>query len=72
MKKVLIRAVLFVFALLNASFVGVVAAEMVSVPVGLGAALATLLAEAVGIHYVRKAMAAGAASAGATQPEGQA
>lgn len=72
--KALINLVLFVFALLNASFIAVVLAEMVSLPVGIGAGLVTMVIEAIGIHFVRKAMAASAAHqpAGAADSKGQA
>jgi hypothetical protein len=67
--KTLIAVVLFVFALLNASFIGVVLTEMASLPVGIAAALLTMVVEAVGIHYIRKAIAAGA-KPGASLSEG--
>ena len=71
--KTLVNTVLFVFALLNASFIAVVLAEMVSLPVGIGAGLVTMVIEAIGIHLVRKAMAASAAPqpAGAADSKGQ-
>lgn len=68
----MVRALLIIVALLNASFIAVVLAEMVSLPVGIGAGIATMLLEAIGIHYVRKAMAASAAQAAASESKGQA